>query len=64
MKMLLTNNSKEIRRKERKTMIYTDTCLNDAPLWWVIDFLEYTSKEYHEMDYIVADGRLKIVVQP
>lgn len=40
-------------------MIYTDTCLNDAPLWWVLDFLEYTV-----LEYIVADGRLKIVVQP
>lgn len=45
-------------------MIYTDTYLNVAPLWWLLDFLEYTAEEYPEMEYIVADVRLKLVVQP
>lgn len=45
-------------------MIYTDTSLNYAPLWYLIDFLEYTANEYPDIEYIVADGLLKIVVQP
>ena len=45
-------------------MIYTDTCLNDAPLWWLLDFLEYTYNEYPDIEYIVSDGRLKIVAKP
>lgn len=45
-------------------MIYIDTYLNDAPLWWLLDYLEYTANEYPDIEYIVADGRLKIVAKP
>lgn len=45
-------------------MIYIDTYLNDTPLWWLIDYLDFTSSEYGDLEYIVADGRLKTVVQP
>lgn len=58
------DEAKKIRRKERKQMIYTDTSLNYAPLWYLIDFLEYTENEYPDIEYIVSDGRLKLVVEP